>query len=59
MVIMVVFCEVCNGRCPCPSNVQVSTLEHMELGLLWPSAAWAFTCLVHVRLLFTCVEPSV
>ncbi len=59
MIIMVVFCEVYNGSCPRRSTVRVSALEHMKLGLLWPCAAWAFACLVHVHLLFTCVEQSI
>ena len=37
----------------------MSTLEHMKLGLLGPAAAWAFTCLLRVCLLFICVEPSI
>jgi len=58
---VVLFGECRNGGypCPCPCHVRVLALELVELGLLGPAAARTFTCLVHVCLLFACIEPSI
>ena len=37
----------------------MSALEHVELSLIMPSAAWADRCLIHVAFLMANVEPAV